>query len=80
MSVFDGVDTSDPCQMWPVLQDVLDKLLAGEMSVRGRFGDDEQEWQRTDIGALRQRIRELKHDCAVKQGVVTGRRRAISFG
>ena len=78
-SVFDGIDISDPCSVWPKLDEVLNRLLAGEMSVRGRFGNDEHQFQQSDIGALESRIRTLKAECIAK---TTGksRRRAITFG
>ena len=78
-SIFDGIDMSDPCLVWPKLDEVLNRLLAGEMSVRGRFGNDEHQFQQSDIGALDSRIRTLKAECIAK---TTGkpRRRAITFG
>lgn len=65
-SVFDGVDMTDPCAVWPVLQSTLDRLLAGEMVTRARFGDDDVEFNRGSIGALQSRIRELKSECEAK--------------
>lgn len=79
MSIFDGVDMSDPCAVWPKLQDVHDRLLAGEMVVKGRFEEDEQEFQRVDLPAIVRRIRELKFECAKKSGLPSTRR-AITFG
>lgn len=78
-SVFDGIDMSDPCSVWPVLDEVLNRLLAGEMAVRGRFGNDEHQFQQSDIDGLKSRIRTLKAECTAKQ---TGkpRRRAFTFG
>lgn len=78
-SIFDGVDTADPCEVWPVLQNVLDRLLAGEMVIRGQFEDDEVEYQRVDVPRIQQRIRELKAECAAKNGAAPARR-AITFG
>lgn len=77
-SIFDGIDDSDPCALWPVLQGVADRLLAGEMVTRARFGDEEHEFQSGDIRALRARIRELQSECARRTGA-TPRRRALTF-
>lgn len=73
-SIFDGIDMSDPCAVWPKLQEVLDRLLAGEMSVMARFGQDERRWQGSDVRALTARIAQLKSDCAAKQTGSPGRR------
>ena len=78
-SIFDGVDMSDPCALWPKLQEVADRLLAGEGVIRARFGDDEREWQRASLPDLQGRIRALKLECARKQGRRPVRR-AITFG
>lgn len=78
-SIFDGIDMSDPCALWPKLQEVADRLLGGEMVVRSRFGDDEREWQRTDLPSLQSRIRQLKVECANRSGQ-RPHRRAITFG
>lgn len=78
-SILDGVDMSDPCALWPKLQEVADRLLAGEQVVRSRFGEDEREWQKTDLRALNARIRQLKSECDRKQGK-RPMRRAITFG
>lgn len=78
-SVFDGIDTADPCALWPVLQSVYDRLVAGEMVVKARFGDDETEYQRADLKALAARIRELRAECSARHGTAP-HRRAITFG
>ncbi len=78
-SIFDNIDMSDPCEVWPKLQEVHDRLLAGEMVVRGKFEEDEQEFQRVDLPAIIRRIRELKYECAAKSGKPPTRR-AITFG
>jgi len=78
-SPFDGIDMSDPCSLWPKLQEVYDRLIAGEMVVKSRFGDDEREWQRSNSGELKDRIRQLKAQCARKCGEAPSRR-ALTFG
>lgn len=77
-SIFDGIDMSDPCAVWPVMQSALDKLLVGEGVVRARFGEDDVEFARGNIAALTRRIADLKAECAAKSGKV--RRHAIRGG
>jgi hypothetical protein len=78
-SIFDGIDMSDPCALLPKFQELHDRLIAGENVVKARFGDDEKEWQRGDVSAIAKRIRELKNECALRQGRRPARR-AITFG
>lgn len=78
MSIFDGIDINDPCAVWPVMQEALDRLLVGETEVRARFGSDEVEFGRGNIGELRRRVAELKAECAAKGGKI--RRHAIRGG
>lgn len=78
-SIFDGIDMNDPCKVWPKMQEALDRLLVGEGVVRARFGEDDVEFARSNIGALQKRIAELKAECAAKtSGRV--RRHAIRGG
>ncbi|QFT69315.1 hypothetical protein FIU93_21190 [Labrenzia sp. THAF35] len=78
-SIFEGIDMSDPCAVYPKLEQVLDRLLTGEMVVRARVGEDERQWQQSNIPELRRRIRELQMACARKRGARPARR-AITFG
>lgn len=78
-SIFDGIDITDPCAMWPKLQEVADRLVAGEMVVRARFGEEERQYQHANIPELKRRIRELKLECARQEGKAAPRR-AITFG
>lgn len=77
-SIFDGIDMSNPCAVWPVMQAALDRLLVGEGVVRARFGEDDVEFSRGNITALERRIADLKAECAAKSGKV--RRHAIRGG
>mgnify|MGYP001011505833 CR=1 FL=1 len=77
-SIFDGIDMTDPCAVWPVMQAALDRLLVGETEVRARFGEDEVEFGRGNVAALQRRIADLKAECAAKSGRV--RRHAIRCG
>lgn len=79
MSIFDGIDMSDPCKVWPVLQRALDELLAGEGVASTKFGDDEVRFAQANISALQARIRELKAECNAKNGGGV-RRHAIRAG
>lgn len=78
-SIFYGIDMTDPCAVWPVMQAALDRLLVGESVVRAKFGDDDVEFGRGSIAALERRIAELKAECVAK---TTGRvrRHAIRGG
>jgi len=78
-SVFDGIDMTDPCEVWPVMQSALDRLLVGESVVRARFGDDDVEFGRGSIAALERRIAELKAEC-VRRTTGRVRRHAIRGG
>jgi len=66
MSVLDGIDVSDPCAVWPKLQECLLRLIAGEGVVRARFGDDEVEYRQTSIAELRAEVARLKGECEAK--------------
>jgi hypothetical protein len=77
-SIFDGIDMSNPCAVWPVMQAALDHLLVGEGIVRARFGEDDVEFGRSNIAALQRRIADLKAECAARSGRV--RRHAIRAG
>lgn len=78
-SIFDGIDMSDPCALWPKLQEVYDRLLAGEQVVEARFGTDQKRWQPTDMKALERRIGMLQEQCRLKSGQ-RPRRHAIRAG
>lgn len=78
-SVFDGIDMTDPCEVWPVMQSALDRLLVGESVVSARFGDDDVEFGRGSIAALERRIAELKAEC-VRRTTGRVRRHAIRGG
>jgi len=69
---------TDPCLVWPVMQTALDKLLVGEGLALGRFGEDELQFSKADIPALKSRIADLKAECAAVGG--TRRRRAFRAG
>lgn len=78
MSIFDGIDMSEPCAVWPVMQAALDRLLVGGTEVRARFGEDEIEFGRGNIAELKRRVADLKAECEAKSGRV--RRHAIRGG
>lgn len=77
-SIFDGIDMTKPCLVYPILEAALNRLLVGENIVRARFGDDDVEFGRANIQALQTRIRELKAQCDGTLGV--RRRHAIRAG
>lgn len=67
-SIFDGIDMSNPCEVWPVMQAAYDRLLAGEQVVNAKFGSDNVEFQAGNVTAMKSRIAELKRECAAKCG------------
>lgn len=67
-SIFDCIDTSDPCAVLPVMQKAYDRLLVGEQMVRARFGSDDVEFQPGDAAALLARINQLKRECLAACG------------
>jgi hypothetical protein len=80
-SAFDGIDTSDPCAVWPILNNAYLKLLAGESVTRVMFGPQDVMFQRTDMSELRRARDELKAQCeAAQSGKPRVRRRAFSSG
>ncbi|BAP94461.1 hypothetical protein [Aurantimonas phage AmM-1] len=67
-SLFDNIDETDPCQVWPVLEKIRLRILAGEMVTTARFGTDEKTWQKSDLEALKGEIARLKGECIVRSG------------
>lgn len=67
-SIFDGIDTSDPCQVWPVLQTAYYKLVAGESEVRVRYQEFDLAVQPASLQELGALITRLKGECSRKQG------------
>lgn len=68
-SPFDGIDTSDPCAAWPILNRALLELLAGASESRIRFGSDEvmfQPFTAQHIPELRREVNRLKAACEAK--------------
>ncbi len=68
MALLDGVDLTDPCLVWPRLQEAYYKLLAGETEVRVRFREREVELARANLELLKREIEQLKAACERKQG------------
>jgi hypothetical protein len=67
-SIFDGIDTSDACLVWPILQAALYKLQAGETNVRVRHEEFDVQVQPANAAELRRLITQLKGECARKTG------------
>ncbi|MBG6172963.1 hypothetical protein IWQ55_000010 [Labrenzia sp. EL_208] len=70
-SLFDGIDTSDPCLVWPVLQTAYYKLAAGESEVRVRYQEFDVAVQPANLQELGALITRLKGECSRKQGIRT---------
>lgn len=67
-SIFDGIDTTNPCAVWPVLQQALYKLAAGETEVRVRHEDFDVAVQPANQKELERLISRLQADCERKSG------------
>ena len=67
-SLFDGIDEDNPCMVWPVLQKIRVRILAGEMVTTARFGTDEKTWQTSNLAELDREIRRLKGECIERSG------------
>lgn len=68
MALLDGVDLTNPCLVWPKLQEAYYKLLAGETEVRVRFREREVELARANLQLLEREIQKLRAECERKQG------------
>lgn len=68
MALLDGVDLTNPCEIWPALQGAYYKLLAGETEVRVRFREREVELSHANLQLLQREIEQLKAACERKQG------------
>ncbi|CTQ53553.1 hypothetical protein LP7551_02077 [Roseibium album] len=67
-SIFEGIDTTNPCLVWPVLQSALYKLAAGETEVRVRHEDFDVAVQPANQKDLERLITQLKAECGRKNG------------
>ncbi|MCV0427816.1 MAG: hypothetical protein K5905_20355 [Roseibium sp.] len=67
-SIFDGIDTTDPCLVWPILQSALYRLAAGEAEVRVRYEDFDVAVQPANQKELERLITRLRVECARKTG------------
>lgn len=68
MALLDGIDLTNPCLVWPRLQEAYYQLLAGETEVRVRFREREVELARGNLELLQAEITRLKAECERKQG------------
>lgn len=78
-SIFEGIDMSDPCAVYPKLEEVLTRVVAGEGIVKIEFDEDVVEYNRTNIAELRRRINELKGQCAARSGASSRRALRAKF-
>lgn len=78
---FDSVDIDDPCALLPIYKKALFELETGQAIARGKFGSDDIEFSRADMGRLTRRVAQLENECAIKQGKPRqNRRRAMRAG
>lgn len=68
MALLDGVDLTNPCLVWPKLQEAYYRILAGETEVRVRFQEREVELARANLALLQTEITRLRAECDRKQG------------
>lgn len=68
MGILDGIDVSNPCLVWPRLQEAYYRLLAGDAEASARFGEDEVEFHRGDAAKLKAEITRLQVECNRRNG------------
>lgn len=68
-SLLEGIDLSQPCLVWPRLQEAYYRLLAGERETVVRFdGQREVQLQAVNADALKAEIDRLRIACEAAQG------------
>lgn len=72
-SILDGVDLTNPCLVWPVLQQVKYRRLANEQDIESEFDFTDGtrrkvKFQTVSIAELDAEIERLKADCDRLQG------------
>ena len=77
-SPFDGLDLTDACAVWPVLEKAYLELVAGKSVTRVMFGQQDVMFAQGNIQELRRLRDEKKAECqAAQAGVTKPRRRAF---
>lgn len=71
--LLDGIDLSNPCLVWPRLQEAYYRLLAGDREIRVKFSTqaghtDEVEFAGADPKVLLGEIERLKAACDRRSG------------
>jgi hypothetical protein len=71
--LLDGIDQTNPCLVWPRLQEAYYKLLGGDREVRVKFANQAGSQEEVEFGAvdpkvLLAEIERLKAACARKAG------------
>ncbi len=66
--LLDGVDLTNPCLVWPKLQEAYYRLMAGEREVKIRFTQEEVDFHPGSMQALQVEITRLKALCDKAQG------------
>jgi hypothetical protein len=75
-SAFDGIDTSNPCAVLPVLRSALYRMAAGESEVRVKYEEFDTTVQAVALPELRRLVNDLEQRCARLSG---GRRRRFAM-
>lgn len=85
----DGIDLTNPCLVWPRLQEAYYRLMAGERDVRSKFAtqagaQEEVEFASVSPDALLALVTRLKAECERRSGrrtnfAMTGRFRPRNY-
>lgn len=73
-------DWTDPCAVLTWLRPQYYKVAAGVSEVTLKHGDDSATFNQSSLSGLAAVMRQLESECAAKQGVRAGRRRAFTAG
>lgn len=71
---------SDPCEVLAWLRPQAYRVQAGLQEVRIVYAGNDTTYSPANLSALLSFMRQLESECAAKQGLRTGRRRAIIAG
>ena len=73
-------DWSDPCEVLAWLRPQYYRALSGGQAVRIAYAGRDTTYGQANIKELQALMSQLQSDCAAKQGLTTGRRRAFIAG
>ena len=74
-----SIDINDPCAVIGYLKLVRLRLIAGEVEIKARFGEDEVTFKASNLRNINAEIARLEPECAAQEGrPVAKSRRAFS--